>query len=254
MRPIRALVLLLLACVATAIPSHAQQTLRVIAFEVEAFIYRGDDGQPAGLEYEIIELVAKAGDMTVEVTWIEDFDELLPGLLERNEADLAAGSLSITAERLETVDFSDTYFPVRIILVEPKGSTTRSLDDLRGATLATMASTTYEQVLSAVPDHTFLYTQDDRGLFEAVASGKANALACDSGIGLYLLGEYPSLEQTLELSKQHHLSFAFQKGSPLLEPFNRRLQLLLGSPIYYTLLEKYLGSKAVEIFQTGQGS
>jgi len=252
MKPFRTALLLLLLSALPVTPCDAQETLRIAAFESEAFVYRGEDGQPAGLEFEIIERVAKAGQMEVEVTWIDSFDDLIPGPLERGEADIAVGSLSITAERLTKVDFSESYFPVRVVLVEARGSTTRSLDDLRGSRLATMAATTYEDILSAVPDHSFVYTQDERGLFEAVASGDADALACDSGIGLYLLSEYPSLEITLEISEEQRLGFAFRKDSPLLEQFDRHLSLLLRSPTYYTLLEKYLGAKAVEIVEAGR--
>lgn len=232
-------------------PVAGADPLVVIAQATDAFIYVDDDGEPAGLEYEILRFFANANDLELEVRWLDNFDELIPGV-EGSQADLAAGSITATEERAQRVDFSAPYFPVRVMLVEPASSNTESLDDLRGATLATLRGTTYEELLQDVPEAHFVYANTEREMFEMIADGHAQAAACDSGVGLVLLETFDDLKLGLPLSEAQELAFPMPKGSDLKERLDAHINDLQSSSTYYRLLEKYLGAKAVEIVAAGR--
>jgi len=114
--------------------------LKVLAYDTRPFFYR-DGGKPAGLEYEILEYYARAKGRPLQVVWVDDFEQVI-GRLARGEGDVAAATLTATPERQQQVDFSARYFPVRVMLVEPRDQNTTSLADLAGATLATIKGTT----------------------------------------------------------------------------------------------------------------
>jgi ABC-type amino acid transport substrate-binding protein len=241
-----ALLSLVVAAPAAAAP------LRVLAWETPPFLYR-QDGKPAGVEVDILEYYAKAKGQTLEVIFVEQFDDILPRL-ERGEADVAAGTLTITAERQQRFDWSASHFPVRVMLVERQGQQTASLQALAGATLATMRGTTYERILSAVPNVKLVYGADEEELFRLVSSGQARAAAADSALILPALRRYPQLRMGIPLSQEQGFGFAVRKGSPLAAELSKHIQQLKGSQIYFRLLEKHLGTEAARLVAAGRAN
>jgi ABC-type amino acid transport substrate-binding protein len=232
-------------------PAATQATpVRVIAYTVEPFIYQVD-GKPAGLEYEILEHLAAASGRTLDVRWVERFADVL-ATLARDEADVAAATITITPERLEQFAFTVPYMPVRVLLVEPAGRGTKALEDLKGATLATVKGTTYEALLSKVPDARLLYAGSEEEQFEMVASGRARALAVDSTTAFRLIARYPTLELGMPLTPAQGYGFAFPKGSALVPIFSGHLERLKESDTFYALVERHLGEDAARAVKGGR--
>jgi ABC-type amino acid transport substrate-binding protein len=226
--------------------------VRVIAYTVEPFIYQVD-GKPAGLEYEILEHLATASGRTLEVRWTDRFADVLAAL-DRGDADVAAATITITPERLERFAFTVPYMPVRVLLVEPAGRGAKALDDLRGATLATVKGTTYEALLSKVPDARLLYAGSEEEQFEMVASGRARALAVDSTTAYRLIARYPNLEVGIPLTPAAGYGFAFPTGSALAPIFSGHLERLKESNTFYALVERHLGEDAVLAVKGGRAA
>ncbi|HTQ72805.1 MAG TPA: transglycosylase SLT domain-containing protein [Burkholderiales bacterium] len=76
-------------------------------------------------------------------------EALLPGLL-KGEGDIAAGNLTVTAERRKTVDFSlpVTKHVVEIMVTGPASPALSSLDDLSGQEVHVRGSSSYHESLS----------------------------------------------------------------------------------------------------------
>jgi ABC-type amino acid transport substrate-binding protein len=229
-------------------PTAPSDTLRILTYEARPFFYRQDD-EPAGLEYEILRFFAEARGHELQIRWVASFDELLP-MLEQGEGDIAAAMLTRTPERQARFDFSESYFPVRVVLVEPAGQKTSDLGSLSGP-IATIAGSIQEELLSDLPGVKFVYARDEREMFELVASGKARALAVDSAIAFPLLKEFKSFEIGIALTETQHYGFAVSKGSGLKEALSEHIRKLKASGIYFRLLERYLGSQAVEAVKAG---
>jgi ABC-type amino acid transport substrate-binding protein len=216
-----------------------------VARETPPYFFRQGSGI-GGFEHDILAYYAKASGRSLEVRWVDRFEELLPAL-ERGEADLAAGTFTITPERSRRFSFSSPYLWSRGVLVEPRSLTTTRLDQLRGSALATVRGSVYESVLSQVPDVTFVHRDRIADLLAAVAAGKARAAAVDSMLALPLLRDYPTLKLSLPLSKPEGLGFAMPAGSPLAAKVSRSIDLLRGSTIYYRLIEKHFGENAAAL-------
>lgn len=230
----------------------AQAPVKVLAYETEPFSRRNDDTDP-GLEIELLQYWAKAQNRSLDIEWVTDFESILPRIAS-GDGDIAAATITVTPQREEEVDFSASYFPVRVMLVEPESRTSGAKSDLRGQTLATMKGTTYERMLQEVPDARFVYGDTEEELFALVASGQATALAVDSAVALTLLPKYPTLHMTLPLSEEQNYAFAVPPGSPLAAQLSRHIQRMKQSRIYFRLLEKYFGEDAVDAVMSAKGT
>jgi polar amino acid transport system substrate-binding protein len=82
--------------------------------------YASPEGKPLGFDIDIIYRIAYELNMRVEVTAMP-FRELLPALLS-GRLDMVGGSLTITEERKEHVDFIGPYFEGGTALVVKKSS------------------------------------------------------------------------------------------------------------------------------------
>ncbi|KKB11911.1 amino acid ABC transporter [Devosia geojensis] len=98
------------ALAAFAAPATAQETVRIATEGAYApWNFLNDAGEPAGFEIDLANAICEEAGITCEIV-INDWDSIIPNLLAGNYDVIMAG-MSITEERLETIDFSDNYFP-----------------------------------------------------------------------------------------------------------------------------------------------
>ena len=247
----RAALLLALAGLSGTASHAATPPLRVLAYETAPFFFRGPDGQPAGIEHDILQYYAKSKGRTLEVTWTDDFESVLQRIA-RGEAHVGAATITITPERRQQVAFSAPYFPTRVMLVEPKDRSTQRLGELAGTTVAAMKGTTYEELLRAIPRVQLVHAASEAAMLELVANGRARATAADSAVALTLLPRYPSLRLGIPLSPEQGFGFAVRRGSALERELGSHIQQLKTSQIYFRILEKHLGEEAARLVAAGK--
>lgn len=98
------------AVVALGGSAMAQETVRIATEGAYApWNFLNDSGAPAGFEIELGNAICEEAGLTCE--WIiNDWDSIIPNLLAGNY-DLIMAGMSITEERLATIDFTQNYFP-----------------------------------------------------------------------------------------------------------------------------------------------
>jgi polar amino acid transport system substrate-binding protein len=106
----KTLMLAAAAVLALAAPATAQETVRIATEGAYApWNFLNDAGEPAGFEIDLGNAICEHAGLTCE--WIiNDWDSIIPNLLAGNY-DLIMAGMSITDERLETIDFTQNYFP-----------------------------------------------------------------------------------------------------------------------------------------------
>jgi len=238
--------LLALATSAAAQP----QPIRVLVRDIEPFVFHRN-GEIAGIDYDLLNYYSKKTGRPLQFIWVDAFDDLLRRLAA-GDGDVAASGITLTAARQEKFGDSGSYLPVRIILVEPKSQTTTDLAQLRGRTVATMKGTTYEAVLSKVPDVKLVYGVDEPELIAMVADGRAAATAVDTIPAMYRLSKRPGLHMTLALSEPQGYGYYVPKGSPLGPDLAKHIAALRDSGLYYHVLQKYLGAEAAQMIKAAQ--
>ena len=226
------------------VPADAE-SLRVLALRSDSFFVE-KDGRHGGIEYDILESFAKNQGVALSVQWVGSFTELL-SRVEKGNLDVAAGTITITAEREKRMDFSAPYFPVQIVLVERAAETTRRSEELAGAKVGAFRGTTAEDALRAIAGVKVVYGGTLQEMFEAVARGELRAVAADSSSVIPALEGHPLLKLGLTFGKEQNFGFALPKGSPLKEPLSQHIARLKDSGIYFRILKQNLGPKATEI-------
>ena len=184
-------------------------------------------------------------------------DQLLPLLVE-GYGDIAAANLTITDERLQTVDFTDPgYTGVSELLVTgPAAPDIGSVDDLAGQTLHVRQSSSYFESLTALnrdfesrglsPIQLELADEylEDGDLLELVGAGVIPMVVVDSHKAAFWQDVLDNIKvrEDIKLREGGEIAWAIRKDSPKLKAISNeflktiRKGMLLGN----ILLKRYL--------------
>ena len=98
------------AVLALTAATQAQETVRIATEGAYApYNFLDDAGKPAGFEIDLGNAMCAQAGLTCEFI-TNDWDSIIPNLLAGNY-DLIMAGMSITDERMETIDFTQNYFP-----------------------------------------------------------------------------------------------------------------------------------------------
>lgn len=95
---------------------------------------------PVGVDVDIATAIADAIGVKLKVVDM-DFDGTINALMS-GKGDIIAAGMTITDERKQSVDFSDTYFTSAQYLILPKDSTLATMEDLKGKKIGVQTGTT----------------------------------------------------------------------------------------------------------------
>ncbi|QKE62801.1 ABC transporter substrate-binding protein [Aquipseudomonas campi] len=113
------------------------------------FAFKQPDGSITGFDYDIGQ--ALCAEMKVECKWIEqEFDGLIPALKVR-KFDAVLSSMSITEERLKSVDFTGKYYHTPAKLAMKAGTVLNDpLVDLKGKKVGVQRASIYDRYATDV--------------------------------------------------------------------------------------------------------
>ena len=138
-------------------------------------------GNWVGWEVDFINAVCKAGEMDCVITPVA-WEGIIPSLTG-GQIDAIMASMSITAERMKTIDFSDKYYNTPTVIVASKGSgLTPDAAGMAGKIIGVQVSTIHEAYAQAhFPDAAEIktYQTTDEG-FQDLAAGRVDASQADS--------------------------------------------------------------------------
>jgi len=104
------LILAAAAVLALGTAAQAQETIRIATEGAYApWNYVNEAGELAGYEIDLGNAICETAGLTCEFV-SNDWDSIIPNLLAGNY-DLIMAGMSITDERMETIDFTQNYFP-----------------------------------------------------------------------------------------------------------------------------------------------
>ena len=117
------------------------------------FEYLGADGQPAGVDIDVGQLVAD--ELGVEYKVLDMDFGLLIEALKSGKGDMIGAGMTVTDERAQQVDFTVTYATAGQVLLLPADSTITSAEELKSGdyTVTVQANTTGD-----------IYVQDTLGI------------------------------------------------------------------------------------------
>jgi polar amino acid transport system substrate-binding protein len=228
------------ALVLAALPAAAQELPdlegRVIHAVTENAYYplnfAGPDGQGIGLEYDVINEIAKRLNATVE--WDLTAWDVMIESVRSGQFDVGADGITITEEREQQIDFTEPFITVEQYLLvradDNRISGTESFgentDLLFGAQAGTSSFyTAIYDVLDGDEANPRVKTFDSFGAaVQAVKAGDVDAVIADQAAATGYIGADPgAFKQVGESIKSDPLGFILTPDSDLREPFDAAL-------------------------------
>lgn len=213
------------------------------------FEFLGDDGSVQGVDPEIAQAVADKIGVKLKIVDM-DFDGIIDAL-NAGKGDFAAAGMTITEERLKSVDFSDEYVTSSQMVVVPAGSGLTADDAaLSGKNIAVQEGTTGDWYASGDTETTGSEIKDANVLkfksgVEAgmmLAQGKADAMIIDQKPAEAIVeAQAGKLELLPEKLTDEHYAFAIQKGQEDLQAVINEVLAEYTDGKVDDLITKYMG-------------
>ena len=199
----------------------------------------GTNDYAYGYDVMMAKLIAESMGKELEIVKL-DWDSLVPAV-SSGDVDLVIAGQSITAERLEVVDFSDPYFYASIVTLtkaDSKYATAASVADLAGATCTSQLGTIwYDICLPQIPEANILTAQEtapamlvalESGAVDLVVTDMPTAMAATAVYDDMVLLDFTGTEGEFEVSEEEiNLGISMEKGNTeLLEAVNAVLATL----------------------------
>lgn len=187
----------------TALPALAQETFRVGAYPANPpWQNRQEDGSFVGFEVDIVNEIAKRLDMTPEISGY-DFRALFVATAS-GRVDAVISSLTITDERLEGQSFTQPYVEGALGIGVKSGSDIKSLEDLEGIRIGTIATSfpeTWMKEREAEIGYSSLSSYDSvANMLTDLLAGRVDAVVNDA-VGLrYAFTQMQGLELSYEIT------------------------------------------------------
>ncbi len=209
------------------------------------FEFENDEGVHTGIDIELLEAIAD--EMGFSVEWqILGFSASVAAL-EANQVDAVMAGMSITDERKEKYDFSDSYYDCSIGVAVASDAEYETLDDLTGLTVVAKTGTTgseYAEELADQYDLDLLYVEDSSVMYQYVDSGQAVACFED-----YPIIQYEIARGNVDCKVINTSDYSFPTGlavlsdncPELIAAFNEGFSRLKEDGTYDEILSHYFG-------------
>ncbi|MEH7419131.1 transporter substrate-binding domain-containing protein [Neobacillus drentensis] len=205
-----------------------------------------DGNEYKGIDIDLINAIAKNQGFKIELNPM-DFGGIIPAM-QANQLDVAIAGMSITDERKKVVDFSTPYFDAGLtVVVKKDNSTIKSVNDLKGKTVAVKKGTTgakYAQDNASKLGINVVQFNDSPAMFQEVSNGNADALIEDYPVISYAIAQKDlGLKIVGDRLNGDQYGIAVLKGQnqDLIKKINKGLAELKKDGTYDKIVKTYLG-------------
>ncbi|WP_230658972.1 transporter substrate-binding domain-containing protein [Psychrobacter sp. I-STPA10] len=210
------------------------------------FEFRDDEGKITGFDIDIVNAIA--ADQNFHVAYImTPFEDQLTGL-KKGKYDMVAAGISITEERKQTIDFSDTYFTsTQGIIALPSTPPISDFDMLKTHKVAVEANTTSDDILAnqLKMDHkNIIHVASPYKGIEAVIQKKVMYSMADEPVLRYYNKELKNFDlqiSTIPNAIPEDYGFAFDKNrkDDLINKVNTGLENIKANGTYQQIYDKW---------------
>ena len=214
----------------------------VMATNAEFPPYEYHDGDAiVGIDAEIAKAIADELGMELEIEDIA-FDSIIPEIVS-GKADMGLAGMTVTEDRMQSVDFSDTYAKASQKIIVTEDSEIASPDDLKGVIVGVQLGTTGDIYVSDLEADGTTVECYNKG-FEAVqalSQGKIDAVVIDGEPAKTFVAETEGLKILEESFTDEEYAIAVKKGNTeLLEKINGALKTLKDNGTLDEIVAKYI--------------
>ena len=211
------------------------------------FEFQNEKGEIVGFDIDVMAAVAKAAGIEVKFVstpWEGAFNALAQG-----DRDVLVSAVTITDERKQTLDFSDSYFEARQLIAVPEKSKVTKLEELKRSKIGVQTSTTGEEVIVKLLGKNSAnikrFESTPLALSE-LAAGGVDAVVADNGVVTHYLANNPAAKfkavSDASFAPEQY-GIAVKKGNAeLLAKINTGLAAIKADGSYQKIQDKYFKS------------
>lgn len=215
------------------------------------FNFEDLDGNETGFEVELGEAIAEEMGLEPNPVFTQDFGALIEEV-NTDRIDVIMGSLTITEERAEVVDFSEPYYTSGpLFYAHEDTDDIETFDDLEGKEVGVIANSVYEDiVLEHISEDNLSTYQSDTVALQDLAAGtdRLDMVLTDKIVGLVQIDENNlEIKAVGDLIMEEKIGAAVRKGNQeLLDEINRALEAVIENGTYEELSNKWFGENILE--------
>lgn len=241
-----AFILLLVGCGSensqnkTESKAEQRQVIRLgLSADYPPFEFMDQNNNITGFDVELFDAISKKVGFDVTLHNIS-FDGLIPAL-KAGKIDAIMSSMSATAERKQSVDFTDPYYATENLFIRKKGADINETA-LYGKSIGVQLGTVQEAAANKIQGAKAVPSDSPLTAILALKAGKVDLVIVDSSIGYGYLKQNDDLESFyIEPDGSEGFSIAFDKGknTELITKINDALKELKNDATFEKLLKKY---------------
>jgi len=216
--------------------------------------YVNDNGDLEGFDIEMAQALAK--EMGVEIEFVSTGWDGIFGGLAADQYDAIISSVSMTTDRMETMDFSNPYLSNgQVIMVAPGDDSIATMEDLAGKIVGVQFATTADEAATKVLDKVEFekVAFDDMTVcLAAMKAGQVDCIVADMAVAIAAVQESPDAYTITSVALTNEpIAIAVNKGNTeLLDDFNAALKVIQGDGTLSAISEKYLGGDYTQNIDT----
>ncbi len=204
------------------------------------------DGEIVGIDVEIAQAIADDLGMTLEIDDI-DFDSIIPAITS-GKADIGVAGMTVTEERLQNVNFSDSYATGVQVIIVTEDSDITSPDDLANVEMIGVQQGTTGHIYCAADpedggygeDHVTAYPNGASAV-EALKTGKVDCVVIDNEPAKAFVEENEGLKiLDTEYAVEDYAIAIAKDNEELLEKVNASLAKLKEDGTLQQIIDKYI--------------
>ena len=204
-------------------------------------------GEPVGFDVDVINAVAEKMGLTASYLPNQKFDTLVPIIKQGGKADVSIAAITITDERMESVDFSEPYLDSNQAIVVAKGSseTEETLNDASKQVVCQGGTTGDEWIGENLPDAVRVPVDDVTAALTGVQAGLYQAMVVDLPVASYMLAQsFSDLQIVKEIPTGEQYGIAVSKDNPeLTQAVNKALEDMKSDGTMKEIETKWFGSE-----------
>ena len=198
-----------------------------------------DSDKIVGIDVEIAEAICDKLGYTLVIDDM-DFDSIITAV-SSGKADFGMAGMTVTEERKQSIDFTDTYTnAVQVIIVKDGEDKVKSADDLEKATIGVQMGTTGDIYVSDFKDATIERYNKGADAVLALSQGKVDAVVIDNEPAKAFVAQNEGLKILEEPFENEEYAICVAKGSDLTEKINGALKELKAEGKVDEIIKKYI--------------
>ena len=198
-----------------------------------------DAGAFEGIDIDTAQAIADKLGLELQIDDM-DFDAALLSV-QQGKADIAMAGVTVTDERKNVMDFSDSYATGIQSIIVPEGSDIASPDDLAGKKIGTQRGTTgYIYCSDDFGDENVVAYDDGLTAVQALNNGQVDAVVIDNAPAKEFVAANPGLVILDTSYAEEDYAIGVAKGSSLKDAVNAALEELKADGTLQSIVDKYI--------------